>query len=221
MSFLETRNWKYEARKFINCHPVSSLQHLTSSRGFTLVELLITTLLMTLVAGTLVAVLGAGLRVWKRTTMYGIQEQNALIAYEQFRKDLHTVVSFSNIPFEGGYDEFSFASIGKFGGNAGLPREIGQTHYYLDRHANRLCRSFLPYRSLKQQRNQEPCQVIFHDVQRIRFRYLGKGWSSRWESEDLPMAVNISVTVKPKEKSASVHSFIVDVPQASLPKEES
>jgi len=135
-------------------------------------------------------------------------------------KDLHNVRGFSNIPFNGGYDEFSFASIGQIGENADLPKEIGQTHYYIDRQTNRLCRSFVPYRLIKQYRYQEPCQVIFHDVQRVQFRYLGKGWASRWKSENSPMAVKVSITIGGKEKQASRHTFIVDVPHAQLPTEK-
>jgi len=67
------------AEKIGNCRMMRRLH----SEGFTLVELLITTSLMAFVAGTLIAVLGAGLRVWKRTTVYGTQQQNALIAYER------------------------------------------------------------------------------------------------------------------------------------------
>jgi hypothetical protein len=198
-------------------------------KGFALVELLITTSLMALVVGAIVAVLSGGFRVWKRALEYGTHEQASLIAFEGMRRDFHNRRRFALVPFEGNYEEAGFAAVSHaephgHGPRQGVdprpdtPREIGRLGYYLDGHRHLLCRSFVPYRLMRRVRLRDHCDVVLEDVQRVRFEYFGSpsgvdadesAWSTRWESPDPPLAVKTSLVIQEPGQPATTHTSIV------------
>ena len=184
-------------------------------RGFTLVELLVTVALMALVAGTCLAVLGGGMRVWRRATAYGTQEQSVLVAFDRMRRDLENARRFSPVPFEGRYDQPTFAQVERVDSDSQNPYELGQLGYFLNERQHLLCRSFVPYRSMKRVKLKDHCQPILEGVAAARFSYFGTteegeaGWSQRWHSKELPSAVRVSLTIGEDAQSTGGYSFIV------------
>ena len=106
-------------------------------RGFTLLELLVTTSLMALVGGATVASLGGGIRVWERTVKFGSRQQSVLLAFDRLRRDLQNVRRFHLVPFKGEYDAFQVAAVEG-------QDELGARGYFLDERRHLLCRSFVP-----------------------------------------------------------------------------
>ena len=74
-------------------------------RGLTLVELLVASALMALVAGASVATLSGGFKVWQRLQALGQQSQWTEVAFDEIRRDLRNTRRFSLIPFEGTYSQ--------------------------------------------------------------------------------------------------------------------
>ena len=197
-------------------------------RGFTLVEMLITTSLMSLVAGAIVAAVTTGFRVWHRTTAAGVGVQRALIAYDQFNKDLRSYRRFSMVPFEGAYDAFTMPAVRQAPQDPAMPPELGGLTYYLDGRTHRLCRAFVPYRRSRRARPRDRCDAVLDHVSRFKFEYFGadgKGggadWSSSWESAAPPLAVKASVTLQepgyPPVSRSWLTSLSRPVPPTSSP----
>ena len=184
--------------------------------AFTLVEMLITTSLMTLVAGAIIAVLSGGLRVWSRASQYGVGQQASLITFEQLRKEVQNHRHFALVPFKGAYDAFEFPSAGQLTPDPETPQEIGRLGYYLDSRQHTLCRSFAPYRLTRHLDLADRCEAVLHDVQRLRFEYFGvpegqgdANWSGSWESAAAPSAVKVSMMVGPDPQRATTHTVLI------------
>ena len=198
-------------------HPSPVTRHPRASRsGFTLVEVLITTSLMTLVAGVLMAALSGGFRVWQRALDYGTGEQASLIAFDSMRRDLENSRRFALVPFQGAYDQVEFASVGVAVPGSGDPAEIGRLAYFLDGRHSLLCRSFAPYRAVRRVGPTDHCHVILEGVRRLRFEYFGEpekeqepGWSQHWDAAEPPLAVKVSADVQEQGKRTATRSFIV------------
>lgn len=183
--------------------------------GFTLVEMLITTTLMTFVAGAIVAALTGGIRVWQRASSYRVDRQAALITFDQLRKDLHNHRAFTLVPFDGAYDAVAWPTVGRLAADPEAPMEIGRVGYYFDTRRHTLCRAFTPYRLMRHVDLRDRCDVVLEDVQQVRFEYFGgpegqADWAGSWRKEAaLPSAVKISVMTGPDRQHATTHNALI------------
>lgn len=187
--------------------------------GFTLPELLITTSLLALIIGAVVAAVVGGFRVWGRAKAYGANEQASLIAFEQLRRDLHNAAPFALLPFAGAYDELSFALVSRDARTPRAPREIGRHGYYIDDRRNLLCRSFAPYRLTREVRLKDRCEVALEHVQRLRFEYFGASgqtgeavWTQSWDAATPPIAVKVSLVLQDGREPSTSHSMVMFLP---------
>jgi type II secretory pathway component PulJ len=190
-----------------------------SRLGFTLPEVLITTALLVMIIGAVLAAVSGGYRVWGRTAEYGVNEQASLVAFEQMRRDLHNAAPFRLIPFAGARHELTFAVVSREPGAAQAPREIGRHGYYLDEQRDLLCRSFAPYRLSREVRLKDRCEVVLEHVQRFDVEYFGApsqtaeaAWSEDWEADTLPAAVKVSVVLRAEAQPASSHAMVMFLP---------
>jgi hypothetical protein len=195
-----------------------------------MVELLVTTALMSMVGAAVVAVLFGGIRVFQRVTEYGSVEQAAMVTFDRFRRDIEGMRRFSLVPFAGAIESVHFAAAARAGEADArrdnlaeeAPEEIGRLSYYRDARARMLCRSFTPYRLMRRLRVANRCQPVLEDVERVRFQYFGASaegeqaaWVSRWDGEEAaghPTAVKATVTLKPAEAREVVRSFVIYLP---------
>jgi len=198
-----------------------------TGRGFTLVELLVTTSLMALVGSATVGALAGGVRVWERARAFDAQEQAALIAGHRLRRDLHNVRRFSPVPFHGAYDRWTAAAVDASPVRDEVVAELGQFGYFLDERAHRLCRSFIPYRLLRAQRMTDRCHSVLEGVRRVRFSYFGSdpasgtlGWTGRWEADEPPMALKAELTVEASGRQPMTHTFVIALVQDGREAEE-
>lgn len=187
-------------------------------KGFTLVELLVTTSLMALVGGATVGALAGGIRVWERASEFGVYRQAVLVSLAQMRRDLQNVRPFSPIPFEGTYGQLAFALVGREHLDDESPPELGRLGYFLDERSHVLCRSFVPYRRLKRVRLTDRCQAVLEDVTRLRLSYFGSpegeeavDWSGRWASPQAPLAVKVDLTVQQRGQRGASQSAVISL----------
>ena len=85
--------------------------HRVCTRGFTFVELLVTTSLMALVGAATVAALSGGVRVWERARESAGGGRSSLVAFDRLRRDVRNVRRFTPVPFDGAYDQFEAAAV--------------------------------------------------------------------------------------------------------------
>jgi prepilin-type N-terminal cleavage/methylation domain-containing protein len=203
----------------MRCQALFKAGKVPGTGGFTLPEMLITLSLIALLAGAVVASVAGGFRVWGRATAYGANDQAALLAFENLRRDLHNAAPFALLPFSGAYDELTFAAVGRDPHEPDALKELGRHGYYLDEVHDVLCRSFVPYRLAREVRLKDRCEVVLEHVQRLRLDYFGAegetqeaAWTGGWETETAPMAVKISVTMQDGKRPATSHSTVVFLP---------
>ena len=90
-------------------------------KAFTLIELLITTALMSLVSIAIISVFAAGINVYSRTRNYSNARADILFCLEKMERDLRNVCSITGIDFVGEPTKVTFPSTGP-----------GSTSYYID-----------------------------------------------------------------------------------------
>ena len=192
-------------------------------RGFTLVELLVTTSLMAVVGGTAVAALAGGLQVWGRAKEFGTQQQAILITFDQIRRDLQNTRTFQAVPFQGRYDQCAFAAVDRMDGNPDAAPEIGRLGYFLDEPHRVLCRSFVPYRLAGAARLTDRCDAVLEGVTRVRFSYFGQGkeggeaaWRQSWDAARPPLAVKAEVSVRGAQPEATTHTLVASLTGAPV-----
>ena len=187
----------------------------TRSGGFALVELLVATSLMALTGGATIAAISGGLRVWERATELGTRRQSVLIAFDRLRRDLQNVRRFKLIPFTGRYDRYTFATAEQSGSDDEAPIELGLLGVFLDERWHRLCRSFTPYRLMREEEIDRRCQTVLEDVVRVRFKYFGMqedgnlGWSDQWEANEAPMAMQSEILTTRDRRTNSSQTLVV------------
>ena len=196
---------------------------MSSRRGLTLVELLVTLMLFALIAATLTATFAGGFKVWARFQTGGAREPWLQVAFEQFRRDLHDARRFQPISFQGAYDMVSFPALVSTATDTGDFQELGRVGYFWDGARRRLCRSHAPYRRLSHTSLKETCETVISDLNRLRLSYCtwdategAYRWSSSWSAKEPPLAVKLELTYdEPSTRRAVTQSLIVQVPVAS------
>ncbi|OVE76581.1 hypothetical protein BVX97_00705 [bacterium E08(2017)] len=111
-----------------------------NSRGFTLVELLVVTLLLSLVAAALGACLTGGIKAWESVQNFNELELNVMPPLLILEKEMMNSIDFYGVEFAGDAQMVQFASVIKSADNSGLPPAIGTIQYYFDKRKHILFR---------------------------------------------------------------------------------
>lgn len=216
-----------------SCPPQPTRKNLT---GFTLVELLVTSALLALMAGAVVATLAGALKVWQRAEDRGTNDQWVQVAFHQVRQDLQNVRRFKPIPFEGDYESFSFPTvITRSTAPETEVEALGERGYFFDWNRRNLCRSEHPYQGLRRVRLTDSCSPVLTGLDRLRFSYYGfdphtntYDWSATWSSPEPPVAVKMEIrrpgpSPRPNpgrgspQQPPATHTLVVYLPLAALP----
>lgn len=165
--------------------------------GFTLVEILISSAIISLVAISVYAVFASGVRVWQRGSQASSYERRERLFLEKLGRELSNTFQFSNIPFKGTEDSIAFATLSEKG--------VSRISYFLNTE-NVLCRRLTSYaESFKKEEELEAIKLI-PGVSGLKFSYCyldnASGdykWKDRWKPEEqdtLPRAVSIELIFK-------------------------
>lgn len=98
------------------------------AQGFTLLELLITSSIIAMIALAVFSTFSMGIKVYNRIQYSGLTQADVLFSLEKLEKDLHNTLNFSGIAFVGENRKVSFA--GLVGPQA--DSALGRVSYYLD-----------------------------------------------------------------------------------------
>jgi len=100
--------------------------------AFTLVEMLIVTLILAVVTTAIAACLSGGMRAWESVRNFNDVELNVLPALELMEKDVRNSFDFYRIEFAGEEKSLSFAGPVVVGGPDGQEYRIGTIKYFFD-----------------------------------------------------------------------------------------
>jgi prepilin-type N-terminal cleavage/methylation domain-containing protein len=170
--------------------------------GFTLMEVMVVTLILGVLLGVIAAALSGGIRVLEAAVQFNRQEADLVLALARFEKDVRNSFALDAIGFSGGPDRLSFPALGyeyapgETNQTLAVPRLIRVTHRF-DPVAGAWTRSESEYEG-GDSFGREAGQKLASDLRSVRWRYYEnrrkqpRGWSESWTSvSNRPAAVEI------------------------------
>lgn len=190
-------------------------------KGFTLIELMLASLIMSLVMASIYVSFGGCLRAWKEGNSRAERYQMVQIALEEISRQLRAAYIAPNNPgieFSGDLERMDFVYA------AARPEEMEQRGYGLcsvnywlmseeGSQASKLMRKerMIPYAAeLPSVSSEEVIDSVFN----LSFRYYSQhGWQESWNSNrDLPQTVQINLVLQDETGSTEAFSTMVDIP---------
>lgn len=179
--------------------------------GFTLIEILISTAIIFLVAIAVYSVFASGIGIWRRVNQSGSYERDIRLVSEKLSRELRNTFNFSNITFEGivfegTEDSIAFAALVKNSSYEESPQyEVGRISYFLNEE-NVFCRQQETYPQFFQGEKIGEWDELISEVSRLNFSYCyldnATGeykWKDRWlkeEQDSIPQAVKLELVFK-------------------------
>jgi len=181
--------------------------------GFTLVELLVSSAIMTMIAITVYAVFSSGVRVWKKGSQTSTYERHLRLFSEKLSRELRNTFRFSNIPFEGTKDSMAFAGLVDGG--------VGRISYFLNSE-NIFCRRQQSYAETFKKDDFSGFEGLILGVSELNLSYCYLDnttgeykWKPEWvkgEQDTIPQAVKIELIFKGKLGRESKFSKTIFIP---------
>lgn len=165
-------------------------------RGFTLIEILIVTVMLSIVSLAIYATFTSGIKIWQRVNQV-IPEEDLVIFFDKFAADLRNSFKFSNISFSGEVDSLEFAT--RINSPAFNKITVGKMVY-----------SYAPGPKILNREQQDFSQVYteqegtiqqsLRNIISLKFQYYAYDaeikayfWQDEWEQEELPLAVKVEL----------------------------
>lgn len=169
--------------------------------GFTLVEVLIVSALVGVVAVTVFSSFSAGARLWGALQSTASNE-DVNIFYLKFTDDLEGAFSYTGLPFQADPVQMTFTAFVDAGAELGGDRGIGRLSYEFDAGKHVLNRSVKNMSQVHKEKSVKP-QPVLVNVRSMRFSYFvfkkeenTYEWIDEWNDPDnrVPMAVRVEFT---------------------------
>lgn len=113
--------------------------------GFTLVELLVVTLILGVVIAAITSCLIGGIRTWEYVSKYGTAEVETLLKLETVHREVANTFPFYMISMSGGEKEISFPGLVEVTADGNTETKIGTIKYYFDQQKKGLLRKAWPF----------------------------------------------------------------------------
>lgn len=141
--------------------------------AFTLIELIISSLIFSVVAVAVYFVFSGGINVWESAKDTRDYDRSLRLAGEVIARELRNSFKISNISFEGDKDIISFAGIWKDFSSEEAPEDVlGRITYFLNQE-NIFCRKRQTYQEVFQGTEAGKIKELISDVSELSFSYFG------------------------------------------------
>jgi prepilin-type N-terminal cleavage/methylation domain-containing protein len=155
--------------------------------GFTLIELIISSLIVSCVAAAVYSVFSGGISAWKRSKDTKSYERSLRLVSEAMAREIRNTFKFSGMPFEGTGDSVSFAGLIENLYSEQAPvYEPGKISYFLGE-TGVFCRKQQTYPEVFQESGAGIIKELIPDVAELNFSYFGFDaeadryeWSTIW-----------------------------------------
>jgi len=195
-------------------------------RGFTLIELMLVTVILGVIGTAVYGTFANGISIWKTVTEDSVTEDINLF-FEKVSFDLRNSFKLSGIRFKGEKTKVSFPSKIRYNGDDGIENTIGQITYYIDRRKRALIRKEANYSEVYRKKSGSK-RILFENISSLQFKYYvydeqykTYAWVTNWQERDetfgiqveerLPLIVKIEVGI-PSEKGEQTYVKTVQLP---------
>ncbi len=191
--------------------------------GFTLVEMLIVTMIFSVVGLALFTTLNSGITIWQRLNQAGAEEDVSLV-FERIARDLRNAFKFESIDFQGSKDKIvsgGLVIVDRL--SKTLTTTVGQVIYYYDSSSQELKREEKNYSQIYKERDGAKT-ILLKGVNDLTFTYYSineedgmPAWEPEWKNEGLPLAVRIELEFL-NDDTDETQKFVktVDIPNAGI-----
>lgn len=189
------------------------------SKGFTLIEILVTLSIMAIIAGAIFSTLAGGINVYKRVKTLTGERADILLSLEKLEEDLNNVFIMSGIGFTGDAKKVVFPKL--ISASCLRPGEdktpLGKASYYFDDRSSALFKEEQGYARAVSKSNESECAPErLASVKDLTFSYYyfdaetkGYEWRDSWSAENsLPLGVKIEATFNVGLKSVKVKRIV-------------
>ncbi len=167
--------------------------------GFTLIEMLIVTAILSVVSLALYVTFNNGIKIWLKVNQE-IPVEEMDILFEKFASDLRNTLKMTGMYFTGEKDSLEFTTtvnsmrLGKI--------SIGKIRYIYNDSADMVKRTVMDYSDIYEGRAGTE-QVLLRHVKSLTFQCYGYDaekmeyrWRDEWSKEDPPLAVRMEIVLK-------------------------
>ena len=164
--------------------------------GFTLVEMSIVAVMISIVSLAMYATFNNGLKIWQKVNNQ-IPESGIAILFDKFNFDLKNSLRFKGMNFRGGKDKLAFTTI--VNSPALRKRTVGEVAYIYDSERGALARV---QKDFSQIYNKEPGTITqsLGNIESLRLQYYFFDeqtkeylWSDEWSKKGIPLAVRLEL----------------------------
>lgn len=177
--------------------PVSQLTSFNrqTTRGFTLIEILVVTVIFAALSVAVFSSVAMGLNVHKRIALSSRAYKDAVIVLEKLERELANCIEFAGIEFAGNSKSIEFCSIFNIAADGGeLLPTIGRLSYTFDREKQAILKKKQAFpQSLKKTEGQG--EVIASDLKKVEFSYFYRDqltgsyqWNDYWLDKAPPFS---------------------------------
>jgi prepilin-type N-terminal cleavage/methylation domain-containing protein len=181
-------------------------QPLHAGAGFTMVELLVVTAIVSVVSLAAYSVLDNGVKVWKKANTVLALEDLALF-FDRFSRDVRNTIRFESIGFAGEAHRIEFASLVNSRGLGG--RCVGKIIYQYLPQERLLRRAQADFSQIYNTEEEFTGQGL-KEITSLKFSYYyydkekkGFFWSDNWLSKALPLAIRVELEFVDKAGNGS------------------
>ncbi|MFH1094238.1 MAG: type II secretion system protein GspJ [Candidatus Omnitrophota bacterium] len=168
-----------------------------SLTGLTFIELLLATVMISILSIALYGVLSNGITIWQKVNQETPQIDINIFA-QKLETELRNCVYFKKIPFTGQGNMLSFPSLVNTAvGENGFSQGIGEVTYSFDEQEKAIKREYTDYSFLNSLKSPEQ-RVLVNNIQELRFAYyfFSKDkqqffWSDSWPPPDVKEYLSI------------------------------
>ena len=196
-----------------------------TKKGFTLIEILITTAIVSMVAVALYLVLAGGIKIWRRGTEVKTYERNVRFTLEKMSGELRNCFKYSDIAFEGEEDFFRFCALvlvesETAEGQVGTHHEVGRITYFYDEKKNTLLKKEECYSEACNETDEpdDEGRVLIQNISEVEFSYCYLDnaantykWKEDWKKDEqgtIPLAINIKMVLKKEKQEEDIEKII-------------
>lgn len=168
-----------------------------NSLGFTLIEMLIVTAIISVVALAIYATLNNGIKIWQRLNSQ-LPEEDLNIFFDKFSLDLRNSFKFSGINFSGTIDTLEFPTL--VNSLRLQKRTVGKLIYVYEPQNRILNRYQVDFAGVYSGESNASCQQSLRNIRVLKFQYYlcdeqkkEYFWQDEWSNEGLPLAVRVEL----------------------------